>query len=116
MAVPMVAVFVVILVAGMAGLVGLGKRGFMVMLMVVIVDMKARGGNSASDVPMYARCRRPSELERDNEHDDQHGETSHGVHSTEFRKSANCGSWLLLSRGRKLPASMGGVMIVKECR
>lgn len=81
MVVAMMSVLIVILITRVA-------RGFVIwmstFMMVMIMRMKARGGHTLPHVTMEAGRRRPGELERNDEHDDQDDEATHGVHSTEL--------------------------------
>ncbi len=56
-------------------------------MMVMIVGMKARRGHAFHLVPMQPDRRRPGKLERNDEHDDQGDEATHGGHSTELMVS-----------------------------
>ena len=84
MAVAMVPILVVILIIRVA-------RGVVtwmsVVMMAMIMGMKARGGHILARMPMQPGRRRPGELERNDEHDDQGDEATHGVHSTELTVS-----------------------------
>ena len=53
-------------------------------VVVMVVGVHAQGRHILAQVPMQAQCRRPGELERNNEHDDQGDEATHGGHSTEL--------------------------------
>ncbi len=75
MGVAVMSVLVVILIIRVARDVEIGVRAFM---MVMIVRMKARGGHVFPRVPMQPGRRRPGELERNDEHDDQGDEATHG--------------------------------------
>ena len=55
------------------------------LMMVMIMRMKARSGHILPRVTMMQASRRcPGKLERNDEHDDQDDEATHGVHSTEM--------------------------------
>lgn len=79
MIVAMMSILVVVLVIGVASGVGNRMTAFM---MVMIVSMKTRGGHVFRHAPMQPDRRRPGELERNDEHDDQGDEATHGGHST----------------------------------
>lgn len=81
MSVAVVAVLVVLLIARVAGAVVIRMRIFM---MVMIMGMEARHRDILTRVPMQAGGRCPGELERNDEHDDQDDEATHGEHSTEL--------------------------------
>jgi hypothetical protein len=55
--------------------------------MVMIMGMKTRGGHIHPRVPMQPGRRCPDELERNDKHDDQGDETTHGVHYTDVTVS-----------------------------
>lgn len=80
MAVAMMAVLVVVLAICVASGVVTRMAAFM---MAMTMRMKARGGRAFRHVPMQPGRRRPGELERNDEHDDQGDEATHGGHSTE---------------------------------
>jgi len=81
MVVTMMSVLIVILITRVA-------RGFVIwmsaFMMVMIMRMKARSGHTLLHVTMEAGRRCPGELERNDEHDDQDDEATHGAHSTEM--------------------------------
>ena len=81
MVVAMMSVLVVILIIRVASGVVIWMNAVM---MVMIMGMKTRGGHIRPRVPMQASRRCPGELERNDEHDDQDDEATHGVHSTEL--------------------------------
>ena len=81
MVMAMMSVLVVILIIRAARRVVIWVSAF---LMIMIMGMKARGGHVLLHVPMQASRRCPGKLERDDEHDDQGDEATHGVHSTEM--------------------------------
>ena len=81
----MMSVLVVILIIRATRRVVIWVSAFM---MTMIMGMKDRDGHVLLHVPMQPRRRRPGELERDDEHDDQGDEATHGVHSTEMTVSA----------------------------
>ncbi len=98
MVMAMMSVLVVILIIRAARRVVIWVSTFM---MIMIMGMKARGGHVLLHVllhvPMQPRRRRPGELERDDEHDDQGDEATHGVHSTEITVSTK-GSFIPSTR------------------
>ena len=96
MVVAMMSVLVVILIIRATRRVVIWISAFM---MIQIMGMKARGGHVLLQVPMQPGRRRPGELERDDEHDDQGNEATHGVHSTEITLSTKGSfvSWLLMA-------------------
>ena len=81
MVVAMMSVLVMVLVICVAS--GVGTR-MTALMMVMIVSMKARRGHVFLHVPMQPDRRRPGKLERNDEHDDQGDEATHGGHSTEM--------------------------------
>lgn len=84
MVVAMMSVLVVILIIRVASRVVIWISAFLV---IMIMGMKSRSGHVLLHVPMQTRRRCPGELERDDEHDDQGDEATHGVHSTEITVS-----------------------------
>ncbi len=58
--------------------------GMPMVMMVMIVSMNAQVSLVASRVPMHLRRCPRCELERNDEHEDQDDEATHGVHSTEL--------------------------------
>jgi hypothetical protein len=88
MVVAMMSVLVVILIVRVASGVVIRMSVFM---MVMIMRMKARSGHILPRMPMQPGCRCPGELERNDEHDDQGDEATHGSDSTDsgvFTKSS----------------------------
>lgn len=77
----MVAVFAMVLIRRV------GVIGVYAVMMVMIVHVKADGRDVVSYMPIGAHRRRPGNLERNDEHDDQGDETTHGADSTEYRAS-----------------------------
>ena len=55
-----------------------------VLVMVVFVGMNAESRHVFADVPVHAGRRRPGELERNDEHDEEGDEAAHGWHSTQL--------------------------------
>ena len=94
MVVTMMAVLVVILIIRVARGVVVWVSAFM---MVMLMRMKARGGHILPRMPMQPGRRCPGELERDDEHDDQGDEATHGAHSTEITLSTK-GSFIPSTR------------------
>jgi hypothetical protein len=80
MVVTMMAVLVVILIIGTARGVVVQVSAFM---MLMIMGMKARGGHILPRMPMQPGRRCPGELERNDEHDKQGDEATHGSDSTD---------------------------------
>lgn len=81
MVMAMMAVLVVILIVLVAGGIVVRKAAVM---MVMIMGMKTRDGHIFSCMTMQPGRRCPGELERNDEHDDQDDEATHGGHSTEI--------------------------------
>lgn len=79
----MVAVAAVVAVRVVLIVVGSGAHGKRVAVMVmscmmVVMVMRMHAYRIRADVPMKSERRRPGELERDDEHDDQGDEAAHG--------------------------------------
>ena len=83
MAMAMMSVLVVILIIRVASGVVIRMSAFM---MVMIMRMKARGGHILPRMPMQPGRRCPGELERNDEHDKQGDEATHGSDSTDSGK------------------------------
>lgn len=88
MVVAMMSVLVVILIIRVA-------RGVVIwmsaVMMVMIMGMETRSGHVLPRMPMQPSRRCPGELERNDEHDDQGDEATHGSDSTDsgvFTKSS----------------------------
>ncbi|OYZ59028.1 MAG: hypothetical protein B7Y21_00945 [Hydrogenophilales bacterium 16-61-112] len=94
MVVAMMSVLVVILIIRATRRVVIWISAF---LMIMIMGMEARGGHVLLQVPMQPSRRRPGKLERDDEHDDQGDEATHGAHSTEITLSTK-GSFIPSTR------------------
>jgi len=76
MHVPLMGAFVVILAvyAAMSRRIGMATC---FMMMMMSMNMEARTGDARPDMPVHAKNRCPSELERDDEHDQQGNEATH---------------------------------------
>ena len=81
MVMAMMSVLVVILIILAARSVVIWISAF---LMIMIMGMKARSGHVLLHGTMQASRRCPGKLERNDEHDDQDDEATHGAHSTEM--------------------------------
>lgn len=81
MAVTMMPVLAVLLIIRAARSVVVRVTAF---VMVMIMRMKARRGHLFPRVTMQASRRGPGKLERNDEHDDQGEEATHGSDSTDF--------------------------------
>lgn len=77
----MMTVFIVLFAIGTAECAEI-MAGVPAIVMIVSVDMRAHGVHR--HVPMQAGRRCPGKLERNDEHDDQGDETTHGSDSTDF--------------------------------
>lgn len=86
MGVAMVAVFAVVLARGVARNGVIGMHAVMV---VMSVHVKADRRDVVPDMPIRAHRRRPSDLERDHEHDDEGDGATHGWDCTEPAVSSN---------------------------
>ncbi len=71
---------VVVAVVGVASsqIVLIVQSGIMMMIMVVIMIMKARSRYFVTQMPVHALYRRPDELERDKQHEQDGEEVTHG--------------------------------------
>ena len=81
----MMAVFaVVFLILGVArgAVIRMGAVRVAAVVMAMLVETRAR--DVLSGVSLQADRRRPGELERHDEHDDQGDKATHGGHSTDF--------------------------------
>lgn len=61
-----------------------GEIGVHAVMMVMVVHVKTDGRYVVSCMPIRAHRRRPGNLERNDEHDDQGDETTHGADSTDY--------------------------------
>lgn len=68
MRVAMVAVLVVLLIARVSGAAVVRVRAFMIIMMIMVMGMEARGSDVVPRVPMQAGGRCPGKLERNDEH------------------------------------------------
>ena len=75
----MMLIFVVVLIRTAVRGVVIGMPGIVV---VMIVGVYAQGSHVLPHVPLQRSSRRPSELERNDEHDDQDDEAAHAGHCT----------------------------------
>ena len=64
-------------------------------MVVMIVGMERQCRNFVADMPINAYRRRPSELERNDKHDDQGDKATHNWHSTEFTEFTIACSYLV---------------------
>lgn len=88
-------VAVVAMVFFVVSVIHVASHGKVVVIMsgimvVMVVGMHAHC-HILAQVPMQARCRRPGELERNDEHDDQGDKATHGGYSTELIVSGKGG-------------------------
>jgi len=81
----MMLIFVVVVIRTAVRGVVIGMPGIVV---VMIVGVYTQGSHVLPHVPLQRSSRRPGELERNDNHDDQGDETAHGEDSTDCAASA----------------------------
>ncbi len=101
----MMLIFVVVVIRTAVRGVVIGMPGIMV---VMIVGVYAQGSHVLPHVPMQPSHRRPGELERNDEHDDQGDDAAHGGDSTDCAASAKCSFIPLCSARPDLHVYRGG--------
>ncbi len=74
----MMAVFVMMAVVVVACMRSVSRMDFMAGMAAVMVIVQAKDRRVLAHMPIQRRARRPGELERDAEHEDQGDEAAHG--------------------------------------